>query len=814
MRKLADLFKRHLDTFGRTSVLSKMQLRLVSNRPTQQTLLDALEGAKMVLVDEAVNQKAKLLKRLGTLHRATHEDLFMASGLKSSEYCDFIRILDLSSHTDELSRVRQEIEISKKLADHGFLETNLQRDKLKTRIWDLSQPHERASITRDEVVSLLSGSYRSLFPASASITLSERLVERAQARTLAHEIASAAFGVICVHGGGGYGKTTLLSSVTDHLPEGSVAIMFDCFASGAYKDPEDRRHLHKYGIRQVCNELAVATKTDLLLNTDLDDNDLNRVFIDKLRIASKVVRAHSPEALVCVIIDAADNSVAAADEQNATSFVHDLVRCSIPDGCRLIVSCRTHRRDTLKLDDSTVIVPIEPFSENDTQAKVSLHFAGLTQEQTAEFHTLSNGIPRVQEYALSLSADDFEAVLEFLRPTGKTLDDLFERAITEAGLRNGSDELTGSICRAFTHLPRPVPLDCIALLAGSTRAAVEDVCADLVSGLYVVGESANLRDENFDAFLSQKYPMTQQLAERRADLFLNQAASSDYASRNLGLALSAAGHADRLMELVKSRVGLEIIQDPIERRRLQISRTRLALQHAVGDGPTPATIQLLFELAKESKASETTDRLLDEHPDLALRYGTAATVQRLYFTHEVDRPGSMAMRHMSCAAIFSRVEASSASVREHQRLARIQLREWLRRRPPDGEEHPFDRDDVGNEYFAMLVESYLRSDGYDAAHEWMSRWRPRAFRLDVCRRVALRCFDSRTQNPLLDVNPNERDVLLALVEACVNTCSLVPKAWVAKLSEFTENLKATAKSRRASQLREMIITAAEGRDNP
>ena len=557
IRKLAKLFKSHVDAHGRSSVLLKLQLRLVSNRPTHPQMTSALRAAKEELSDQAVNQRTKLLSRIDSNYRSAHDDLFRASGLKSGEYCDFVRVLDLSSCTDELQRVRQEIEISRQLVQHGFLETSLQRAKLKTRIWDLSQPSETGSINREELVSLLSGSYHSLFPAPTSITLPKSVVQRDQSPSLAKKIVDASTNVICVHGGGGFGKTTLLNLVVDHLPLGSICVTFDCFAAGAYKDPENRRHLHKYAIRQIFNELSVATKTDLLLNSDLDDNDLTRAFVEKMQVATRLARARAPSALVCVIVDAADNSVCAAEEQQHKSFVHDLVRCRIPEGGRIVVSSRTHRVNKLELDEGAIHVPVKPFSLGETTKKVRLRHEQLSDAQISDFHKLSNGNPRVQEYALSLSADDFERVLEFLRPTGKTLDDLFERAISEAGLRNGSSVLVENVCRAFANLPRPVPIHYLGILADTNCEAVRDVCTDLVSGLYIIDDSVNLRDESFDDFLSDNYPITREMSERRADTFIAQAASSEYASRNLGLALIAAGKTSDLLDAVDRRLGIE-----------------------------------------------------------------------------------------------------------------------------------------------------------------------------------------------------------------------------------------------------------------
>lgn len=814
IHRLASVFKGHIDEFDREQVLQTMSLRLVSNRPTHLALLNGLKSAQEAIEAHNITRKARLLKKVEVCHVETLEKLFRASSLKSGEFCDFVRVLDFSTHADELSRVFQEIEISRKLVEHGFFHTSAQRDQLKSRIWELSQPYQDSFVTRDHIVSLLSGSYSSLFPARSTISLPEKLISREQSIRVADAILSSESRVVCLHGGGGFGKTTLLSSVVEKLPFGSVSVMFDCYAAGAYKNPEDRRHLHKYGLVEIINELAVATATDLLINSNADKHDLVRFFIQKLANASRIVRTRNSNAIVCIVIDAADNSIAAAITEKEKSFVEELVRCTIPNGCRLVVSCRTHRKSTLKLPRHTTDVVLEPFSESETAANLNLYYSGLASEQIAEFHKLTNGNPRFQSDALSSSADDFEIMLDWLRPGGKSVEDLFQKAIDNAALRNGSEEVVSSICRAIAVLPRPVALDFVASLAEVEVSAVEDVCSDLASGLLLADRKVNLRDEDLDNFLTSQYSATAELADSKATLFKQQAHSSVYASRNLGAALSEATLQGELLDLVNNPIGLDIIPDPLERRRVQVSRIRLALLGSVSEGPSIQTMQLLFALAKESKASETTDRVLDEHPDLALRYGTPATIQRLYFAQEMLGPGEKAWRHMSCAGIFSRMDGATPTVREHQRLANIELREWFRRKSETSEDPPeflFETDRIDNEYFAILVESYLICEGYEAASKWLSRYGPRTFRLDVCRRAAQLYIKqlSTTGVPLPELIPEKRDVILSFLEACVETCQPINPRWVDDINNFVTNLKFTSESKRARDLRALVLKAAE-----
>ncbi|TWU35381.1 hypothetical protein Q31b_54770 [Novipirellula aureliae] len=808
IRRFADTFKKHREACGRDLVLAKLQIRLVSNQPACDVLSTALLAAKAELANEKVKNKASLLKLVDNGQQALIEELFNASGLGSRDFCDFLRVLDLSSNTAELSRARQEIEVTKTLGNLGFYETSDQRALLKSRVWDLSLPNETASITRDEMVAMLHGGrYASLFPSVSSIASGEKIIEREQALELAKEIATASASLLCVHGGGGFGKTTLIKSVIEKLPEHSISVIFDCFASGKYRNPEDCRHLHENGIRQIINELAVESHTEVLLNRDASRNELVRRFCEKLSVASKVAKASNPNALVCVFVDAADNSVSAAKERGDVSFVTDIVRCEIPSGCRVIVACRSHQISLLGLGVDSREIPIEAFNRDETEANLALHFQGLDPSQIDEFHKLTNGVPRVQAYALDLRYQTFDEILDALRPGGKVLDDIFERAILESGSRNGDQQLVDRVCGAIANLYAPAPMEMVAKLAGTTLEGVTDVCNDLPEGIFIADGTANLRDEDLEKYLKSRYPLTTEQKTQRASLLLSEAVVSEYASRNLGRALASAGLRKELLNLVENPVGLDAIPDPIERRQIQISRIKNAMQLVRSEKVSVVDFRLLFALSRESKAHKSTDQVLDEHPDLALQHGTPATVQRLYFSDRSEGAGDQAWRHMCCAGVYARRDGATATVREHQRLAEIGLREWVRLDHDQREDDPID-----NHYIAMLVESYIRCDGYDAARKWLRRWRPRSFRMDICKRVAKNFFQFGLGS--VDVSgavlATELDALLAFIEASIESHKPIDVGLVEQLSGFLPTIQYRAKNpEHRRQFLNTVIASAE-----
>lgn len=585
-------------------------------------------------------------------------------------------------------------------------------------------------------------------------------------------------------------------------------MIFDCFASGKYRNPEDCRHLHENGIRQIINELAVATNSEVLLNRDVKRGELTRRFCEKLKVASAVVKSNDPNALVCVFIDAADNSISAAHERGDVSFVTDIVRCEIPSGCRVVVTCRTHQVGLLGLEANFRKLLIEPFTERETEAHLALHYSGLERTQIEEFHKLTNGVPRVQAYAISLRHRSFDEILDALRPGGKVLDELFDQAIRDSGLRNGDQRLVDRVCGAIANLYAPAPMKLIAVLADTTLGVVTDVCNDLPQGIYVSSDAANLRDEDLETYLRNKHPLTPEKKLQRAALLLAEAEVSEYASRNLGRALWAAEQRSELIDLIEKPIGLHVITDPIERRQIQISRIKNAMRLTCNDPLSAVQFKLLFALSRESKAHRSTDRVLDEHPDFALQHGTPATVQRLYFSDRSEGVGDQAWRHMSCAGVYARRDGDTATVREHQRLAEIGLREWVRLDSDRRKDDPID-----NFYIAMLLESYIRCDGYDAARQWLRRWRPRSFRLDICKRVAknIFAFGLKDLGALGNDVARELDGLLSYIEASINTCKPISDDLVDAVAEFMPTLQNRARNpKHRRQFLNAVIAAAEG----
>jgi hypothetical protein len=160
------------------------------------------------------------------------------------------------------------------------------------------------------------------------------------------------------------------------------------------------RHRAEDAFLQLSNDLARTLRIPLLLETR-STLDFARAFRRRLNHAAGFLARTQPEALLLIAIDAADNSVTAAQHRSPPekTFVHDLVSfLDLPSNVRLLVSARSGRLADLCLPGTFEYIELRAFDESETAANVRRRWAAPST-WIEDFHHLSYGIPRVQAYA-------------------------------------------------------------------------------------------------------------------------------------------------------------------------------------------------------------------------------------------------------------------------------------------------------------------------------------------------------------------------------------------------------------------------------
>lgn len=775
VHRLGGVYKAYVEHFGLEDVLAKLQLRLISNRPLDQHAASALESAKAALHNlPARTHSADLYQKLSGTAVTQLKRLESGAGIDSDGFCDFLRVLDLSQ-CGVLSRLDQDIALARELSAFGFPETRSQYSGLKTLLSRRMMPESRRtdSITADDIAAVLGlPRVEDLLPAPPRFEKVQDPVERPQVATIASHIVNAKQQVVCIHGGAGCGKTTLVQSLGQHLPPASQVVVFDCYGGGSYLDRAEVRHGYPRAIMQIANELASKAGSSLLLKRDLPVEDLLRELTRRLTLASLIVRGQNPNALVTVVIDAADNSLAGASALGDKSFVTGLSRVDMPEGCRLVLTARTHRVSDLSLPATAVRCEIQPFSLEETQANLRRYSLTASEAQLDEFHRLSNGVPRVQGYALAGPANTTDEALERLRPDGKTLEGIIDKQLKEADMRLGISDFSELVCPMMLALPRPIPMEFVAYLADKDAGVVRDFCLDMQPGMAVEGELVRFRDEDFESRLLQRFAPSPQHAQRLADILLEKRNSNSYAAAHVGDALRATGRGKELIKLVHAERQPAAILDPVERTEIFARRAQLALEVVQDEGDDTELLRLLFVVAEASKTDQAVEELLLKNADLACRYGNPLTVQRLYLSPANKRITWYGPTHLLCAANFSRNRETHNRAQEHLRSAEAWIRHWSS--TPERERHGRS---IGNKDIALGTEAVLRLGGIARAESWLFRWRPPEVVRDAAARLCrnLVALEGTAAFALLGDGLIRADGLLLIIDAAMDAGLCPPR---------------------------------------
>src|SRR3546814_15966285 len=111
-----------------------------------------------------------------------------------------------------------------------------------------------------------------------------------------------------------------------------------------------------------------STRTDTLFPY----TTLFRSFRQRLEQAAAIVRARDPAALVVVVLDAADNSVYAANLTKDDCFVSDLMMEAPPEGFRIVALARPTRTKELAAPGQSDPFTLSSFTTKETTAFVPI----------------------------------------------------------------------------------------------------------------------------------------------------------------------------------------------------------------------------------------------------------------------------------------------------------------------------------------------------------------------------------------------------------------------------------------------------------
>ena len=594
--------------------------------------LNYKDARKTVTVSLVTNQSisrslADLVKQIrgGKMNSKPAEKLLEATGLPKTRLKPFCECLDLKG--GERSRAELETDVTRKI---GQMIDSDARDAFGRILMEVNRrmlPEGRGErITRITVESWFGvGRSSGLFPCEAKLETAENLIERSVASDLAEAVRNRKNRLVCFHGGGGHGKSSVAQGLETLLPPGSKVVLYDCYGARSYRDPSRYRHRPRKAFTQLSNELARKTKAPFLVPVPQRDNtDFIESFRIRLEQASELIETDKTGALLVILIDAADNAVAASQIPTPADecFVHYLVRMSeLPDNVRIVVSTRTSRKNSLNLPPERKEVVCPPFSPEETGRFLAQRFADLPSNLVKDFHRLSGGNPRVQASALA-GRDSFKEALEFLRPHEKSLGDIYRNQMNEAFLRAGGENAFQELfCAAVSIMPFPIPARLLGAVCGTDENRIEEICGELVPNLRVAGRGVELANEDFENFCEKRGAnRTDESRQRIADTLHDNRFDSEYAAIHLFDALLAAGRNKEIFNLLDEEDSTRAIKDPVVRSRTDLARLRTSMSVVSRYNDDVEAVKRILVGSEAIETDWKTNETLIENLDLSARF--------------------------------------------------------------------------------------------------------------------------------------------------------------------------------------------------
>lgn len=709
-----------------------ISIELATNQPISDQILKAIDRAKREGVPSSFSTEWKAGE--DKLHRLVH-----ASGLSSSEFEKFANCLKFISQTSSRFRLEEKmlVEISA-WTEAEFVEVSQRlRNYVRNK---MMMPETAGEIIEKESILIQFGvtDHRALFPCPANVKAVPNLVPREISRRLCEAVAGGQQRLL-LHGTGGVGKSTVLQELPDLLPDGSEVVVFDCYGAGSYMDASAARHRSRDAFVQLANELASRLKLPSFLEPK-SDIDFARAFNKRLELAAETFSRTRPDATLLIVIDAADNSISAANARKPQeeSFVVDLVSFEeLPRNVALLISARTGRRDDLKLPSSFKPFELLPFTRPETETFVRSVW-NAPKTWIDDFHRLTHGTPRVQNYAFGKVADSPRQALEPLRPNGNSLDGIFEDQFVEAVKKSGEAAKVEDTCAALAVLPRPIPIEELGHALELTAAQVRDICSDLEPGVRLQEETIGFADEDFESFALDKGKKS--IAGKLAIVakrLLEYHQQTEYAALNVVPLLSRSGMGAELLDLVESEPepSASTVSDPVLRMEIRNQRLTTAIGVCRSAGNPGRAIRFILIGAEALETDDATRKILLDFPGLTSRFaGTTGSRLILGDPKQVKEHGRLLLNMLSNEAL----DGNFSQVREVRRriIAWSELRDEVLRSEKDEFNHakgwPLEPNDVANALVARALEEGARA-AIDLFRQWPLEFASSAARIAIRR---------------------------------------------------------------------------------
>jgi hypothetical protein len=577
-------------------------------------------------------------------------------------------------------------------------------------------------VVRSTVLTALGVPPGDLLPAPSLIASVPHVVATQQTRRVVEQIAGAASGPVIVHAAGGVGKSVFATQIEQQLPAGSLALVYDCFGNGGYRAPSTPRHQHHQALVQLANEMAVRGLCDPLIPVPTaQPSDYSRAFLSRISAAARALSASSPDALLAVVIDAADNAVMHANDAGEAAFAPGLLRESLPGNVRLVALCRTERIELLNPPPGALRTKLRGFDAEETKQHLRSVYGAISDQQALEFHHLTAGNPRVQAMVLA-PPRDLDACLaslgQALQHDGAVLDTLLHQRVAmcrDAHLGAASE--IDQLCEAIAALRPRIPIAVLSELCAVPSTLVESFAADLGHGLLADGATVQFLDEPTETWFRANFRPEGDKLDRFIERLLPLAQTSPYVAASLPQLLWEAERVDQLVDLALNDRGLPREGD-LERREIAQQRAQYALKATLRAARDFEAARLALKAGGLAAGHTRRRDLLCCNTDLAGQFLHARTIEDLVATRALagNWPGSNL--HYE-GAVLSAAAGQNGIARSRLRSASEWLSAWSQQPHEDLETRGVQAADIAEVGFGLL-----NTDGAEACARHLNSWRP------------------------------------------------------------------------------------------
>jgi hypothetical protein len=701
---------------------------IITNRPISDGFRKNLSALKQG--SGATNQFEKALKKYTRL-----------DGQELIAFCFSLHLVDGEGDYSE-QRHKLHAGISKLLA--GSVESALV-DSVVAMVQKRALPDSEGLIRPEDVLKLFGvTSSKELFPAPPEFEDIEHFVRREQHDDLVNAMLDAQSPLI-IHASGGVGKTVVARQLADSLPTGSLGVVYDCFGAGYYRSRSAARHRHSTALVQIVNEIASKGLCEPLIPPETArDEAIMRDFIVRLDEAASALREAHQDAILVIFVDAADNAMMAAREYNEPCFANQVLRERIPEGCRLVVLCRSERIDLLEPPNAVNKIKLLPFTGSETVEHVRAHYSSASEGDTQEFHRLTAGNPRVQANALSKDNASFNEVLHALGPSVTTVDELIAEQL-DAAIAVIKDTLSSdyqahldSICLGLANLPPLIPIDVLAAAAEVEASEVRSFIAEIGRPLWLSDNSVQFRDEPTETWFRESFSASPDQIEAFVSHLKPLANEFPYVSEALPSLMLQAERYDQLIQLALSDELLPR-DSPIDARNIRVYRLQFAFKAALKQQRFADAVMLAMRAGEEVAGDDRQFSLLAENTDLIAPLQSEQRVRELAFRRRLHA-GWDGSENVYSASLLSSVPDFHGEARGYLRAAHGWLNIYFEERHRNGE-HEWQTPSLQDEHLVEMATAHLNLSGSKRCVNFITGFRPPSKSFDLTRLLVRRLID-------------------------------------------------------------------------